>query len=75
MCLAIPGRLEAMEGRSGVVDFGGIRHRVDISLLDKVKVGDYLIVHAGFAIQILDEDEALETLHLIRQLEEMAGQE
>lgn len=69
MCLAIPGRLEEIQDRNGIVDFGGVRRTVDLSLLDKCKVGDYVIVHAGFAIQILDEKDALQTLDLLRQLE------
>ncbi len=69
MCLAIPGRLEEIQDRNGIVDFGGVRRTVDLSLLEKCKVGDYVIVHAGFAIQILDEKDALETLDLLRQLE------
>ena len=69
MCLAIPGRLEEIQDRNGIVDFGGVRRNVDLSLLENCKVGDYVIVHAGFAIQILDEKDALETLDLLRQLE------
>jgi len=69
LCLAIPGRLEEIQDRNGIVDFGGVRRTVDLSLLEKCKVGDYVIVHAGFAIQILDEKDALETLDLLRQLE------
>ena len=69
MCLAIPGRLEEIQGRYGIVDFSGARRKVDISLLEKCRVGDYLIVHAGFAIEILDEEDALKTLDLLRQLE------
>jgi len=69
LCLAIPGRLEEIRGKSGIVDFGGVRRTVDLSLLEKCKVGDYVIVHAGFAIQILSEEEAKSTLDLLRQLE------
>ena len=69
LCLAIPGRLEEIQDKNGIVDFGGVRRTVDLSLLEKCKVGDYVIVHAGFAIQILDEKDALETLDLLRQLE------
>ncbi len=69
MCLAIPGRVEELQGRFGVVNFGGVRRKVDFSLLQRCKVGDYVIVHAGFAIEIMDEADAEETLSLIRQIE------
>jgi len=69
MCLAIPGRVEQIEGRTGVVNFDGAIRKVDVSLLRRVRVGDYVIVHAGFAIEILDEKDAMEILELLRQLE------
>ena len=69
MCLAVPGRLEEKQGRYGVVNFRGVRRKVDISLLQSCEVGDYLIVHAGFAIEILEEQDALETLEIFRQIE------
>jgi len=69
LCLAIPGRVEELQGMFGVVNFGGVRRKVDFSLLQRCKVGDYVIVHAGFAIEIMDEADAEETLSLIRQIE------
>ena len=69
MCLAVPGRLEEKQGRHAIVDFGGMRRKVDISLLRKCKVGDYVIVHAGFAIEILSEEDALATLEIFKQIE------
>ncbi|MEM2882482.1 MAG: HypC/HybG/HupF family hydrogenase formation chaperone [Candidatus Bathyarchaeia archaeon] len=63
MCLAIPGRVMEIKGGLAKVDFGGVTREVDISLVDP-KVGDYVIVHAGFAIQVLDEEEAKKTLEL-----------
>ena len=71
MCLAIPGRVERIEGDKAVVDYGGIRREVDISLVD-VNEGEYVIVHAGFAIQVLDEREAKETLKIFEELMENA---
>ena len=68
MCLAIPGRVEELQGRFGVVNFGGVRRKVDFSLLQRCKVGDYVIVHAGFAIEKFDEDEAVKTLKLFQEL-------
>lgn len=64
MCLAIPGRITSIDGSMAYVDFGdGTKREVNISLVD-VKVGEYVIVHAGFAIEILDEEAAKETLKL-----------
>jgi len=73
MCLGIPAKvLEISEvgagsGRKAKVDFGGVYREIDISLVD-VKVGEYVIVHAGFAIEILDEVEALESLKVWTEL-------
>ncbi len=69
LCLAIPGKLEEREGRCGVVNFRGVRRKVDLSLVEECEVGDYLIVHAGFAIEVLDEKDALITLDIFRQIE------
>jgi len=52
----------------GIVELEGLKLEVGLQLLDEVNVGEYLIVHAGFAIQKLDEDEALETIELIREI-------
>ena len=75
MCLAVPGKLIeviAASGspRRGRVDFDGIIKAVDLSLLPEVKVGDYLVVHAGFAIAEISTDEALATLALLAELAE-----
>ena len=68
MCLAIPAKVLEWKGDHASVDFGdGTRREVNISLVD-VHVGDYVIVHAGFAIQILDEKEARETLKLWEEI-------
>ena len=66
MCLGIPARIVEILGKTARVDFGGTVHPVDISLVD-ADVGDYVIVHAGFAIQVMDEKEAQETLELWRE--------
>ena len=64
MCLAIPGKIMKIDGELAKVDFGdGTAREVNASLVD-VKVGQYVIVHAGFAIEILDEKAAKETLKL-----------
>ena len=70
MCLAIPGKVVEIDGNKehAIVDYGeGTKRKVNISLV-KVKIGDYILVHAGFAIEILDEKEAQETLSLFREI-------
>lgn len=61
MCLAVPGRVVSIDGDNGIIDFGGITRKANISLVE-AKVDDYVIVHAGYAIQILDEEEAKKSL-------------
>ena len=70
MCLAVPMKLiEIKEGQLGVAELDGVRCEVNFSLLENVAPGDYLIVHAGFAIEKLDEEEALKQLELLRSIE------
>lgn len=65
MCLAIPARVtELLEGDQARIELGGVQKVVSISLVDDVAVGDYLIVHVGFAIGKLDPEEAAQTLAL-----------
>jgi len=76
MCLGIPGKvLEITEGKAmpmGIVDFGGVKRETClVYVTDEVSVGNYVIVHAGFAISILDEDEAKRTLELLREIGEL----
>ena len=82
MCLAVPGKVLEVEERDmtrmAKVDFGGVVKDVCLAYLPDIAVGDYTIVHVGFAIQKLDEASALETLELFRSLgmldEELAAQ-
>jgi hydrogenase expression/formation protein HypC len=67
MCLAIPGKVVSIEGKIADVDFGGVGKKVNLSMVE-VEVGEWVIVHAGFAIQTMDEQEALETLKLWEEL-------
>jgi hydrogenase expression/formation protein HypC len=68
MCLAVPGRILSIdEDQVANVDFGGIERPVNVSLVD-VQVGDYVIVHAGYAIQVLAEEDALRSLEMFRQI-------
>ncbi|KPJ60202.1 MAG: hypothetical protein AMJ46_07745 [Latescibacteria bacterium DG_63] len=68
MCLAIPMKVVEIEGERGLVEQGGVRRPADLRLLEEVSVGDYVIVHAGFAISRLDTEEAEETLRLFAEL-------
>ena len=65
MCLAIPGKIESIEGTKAKADFGGVQREVDISLLSDAKVGEFILVHVGFAIQRIDEKTARETYRLL----------
>ena len=66
MCIAIPGYVVEVRGREALVDFMGMKRTVNISLLEDVRPGDYVIVHVGFAIQKLSPEEAEESLKLWR---------
>lgn len=67
MCLAIPSRIvEIDENEMATVDADGVRRKVSLLLLEAPQIGDYVIVHAGFAIQKLDEQAALESLRLLK---------
>ena len=69
MCLAVPVRLkEKKSDEIGVIEYGGVLLDVNLQLLDEVNIGDYILVHAGFAIERLNEKEAEETLALMRQM-------
>ena len=70
MCLAVPMKLLEHHGQSGVLEIGGARKEVMLTLTPDAKVGDWLIVHAGYALEILDEQEAEHTLTLLRELGE-----
>lgn len=70
MCLAIPALVaERHDGDEATVDLGGARKRVSLALVPEANVGDYVIVHAGFAISVLDAGEAAKTLELFAAME------
>jgi hydrogenase expression/formation protein HypC len=74
MCLAIPARVaEILEGDMAIVDLGGVRKDVSLALVDGVKVGDYVIVHVGYALNKLDPEEAQRTLALFAEMGEQAS--
>ncbi len=68
MCLGIPMRIVERDGEAAVVESGGVRKEIRLDLVRDAAVGDYVLVHAGYAIERLDESEALETLDLLRQV-------
>lgn len=68
MCLAIPMQLTHIEGPQGTVNTGGVSCEVRLDLVEAPRVGDYVLVHAGYAITVLDEAEAQETLALLTEL-------
>jgi hydrogenase expression/formation protein HypC len=75
MCLAIPAKIMSLSGEKAQVDFGqGVLREVNVSLVE-AKLGNYVLVHAGYAIQVLEEKEALETLSLWKDVLASAGEE
>jgi hydrogenase expression/formation protein HypC len=76
MCLALPGKIESIDGedsleRTAKVNFGGVKKEVYLAYVPEAEVGDYVIVHAGFAINRLDEEEARQTLDDFRRIAEL----
>ena len=68
MCLAVPARILEVDGQEADVDFGGVQRRVSLLFVPEAKVGEYVVVHTGFALNVLDEEEAMETLKLFAKL-------
>jgi len=76
MCLAVPGKVIEIEGegelRTGRVDFSGVQRRASLAYLPEVAIGDYVLVHVGFAISRIDEQAAHETLAALEEMGELA---
>jgi hydrogenase expression/formation protein HypC len=68
MCLGVPVKIIQVKGNEGIAEFKGIKKKINLELLENVKKGDYVILHAGFAIQKMEPEEALETLKLFEEL-------
>jgi hydrogenase expression/formation protein HypC len=68
MCLGIPMKVIEMEGLEAMAEAGGIRKRIRLDLIEGVQIGDFVLIHTGYAIEKLDPEEALETLELIKQV-------
>jgi hydrogenase expression/formation protein HypC len=71
MCLAIPALVKSVEGYKAVVDIDGVTCEVSVMLTPEAKVGDYVLLHTGYAINVIDPAEAEETLKLLRQISEV----
>ena len=65
MCIAVPMKLIKINGVTGIAELGNLQREIGLLLLENTNVGDYVIVHAGYAIQKLDEEEALKTISLL----------
>ncbi|MFW9894518.1 MAG: HypC/HybG/HupF family hydrogenase formation chaperone [Candidatus Thorarchaeota archaeon] len=70
MCLAIPGKILKIEGNSALIDFDGLTQKVIIALIQNPEVGKYVIVHAGYAIEMMEEKDALEAIEQWKDLAE-----
>lgn len=78
MCLAVPGKLIEIQDagemlRAGRVDFGGVVREVNLSLVPEAAVGDYVVVHVGVALSVVDQDEAHQVFEYLREMDELDG--
>ncbi len=73
MCVAVPGKILEIQGQTALVDFNGVKRKVVIGLLSEAKIGMYVIVHAGYAIEVMNEEQARESLNLWDELIEKEG--
>jgi len=77
MCLGVPGKIIEISENNGLlmghIDFGGVTREICLAYVPEAKVGDYVIVHAGFALNLLDEQEAQETLVLLQKITDSDG--
>ena len=75
MCLAVPAKIKHIEKNTARVDFGGVEKNISLGILEGVKVGDYVLIHAGFAIGKVTKYDAKETLKALDQLKEASRYE
>ena len=71
MCLAIPALVKSIHHHEAEVEIGGVSYRASIWLTPEAKVGDYVLLHTGYAISVIDEEEARETLSMLGEMEEL----
>ncbi len=77
MCLAVPGKITSIQGedpllRTGRIDFGGVFKEANLAYVPEAKIGDYVVVHVGFAISRLDEQEAQQVFEYLRQMDDLS---
>jgi len=75
MCLAIPTRIVSIDGQMAQVELSGVERKISLALTPEAQVGDYVIVHTGFALSVLDEEDAQETLRLFAEIGALADEE
>jgi hydrogenase expression/formation protein HypC len=73
MCLAVPTKVVRITGEEGEAEIGGVSRRISLAFTPEARVGDYVLVHAGFAISVLDEESAWESLELFEEMEALRG--
>lgn len=73
MCLAVPGKILSIENDMAEIDLAGTIRKCSLQFIPEAEVGQYILLHAGFAIQLMDEDEARETLKLLEEMNEVSG--
>ena len=74
MCLSIPAKVEKIEGEMAIVSVGGTQYNASLQMVEDVNIGDYILLHTGFAIQKISEEEALETLKVFEEFEDLNKQ-
>lgn len=72
MCLAIPVQIKSIEGSEAEVEFGGITQKISVLLTPEARLGDYVLLHTGYAISVINQEEAQETLRLFEEIERFA---
>lgn len=75
MCLAIPGSIVNIQGASATIDVMGVKREISLALTPQAQVGDYVLVHAGFSIEVIDAEEARQTIELVRELDELTEED
>lgn len=74
MCLSIPAKVEKIEGENAIVSVGGTTYNASLQMIEDVNIGDYILLHTGFAIQKLSPEEAEETLRVFEEFEDLNKQ-
>ena len=72
MCLAIPAKVISIQGQEAEAEIGGITRKISLALTPEAQVGDYVLLHTGYAIAVVDQEEAEETLKLLREIAEFS---